>query len=292
VTVLEHAIRYRERGLFPVPLAAKSKVPLIKWGELRGRQLPPLAVLQRWFEDDNRNIGILCGKASGGLVVLDFDSVPPYYVWRRGYPVAAASYTVRSGRGFHVYVRPLPSGSEMPRYTLSMGLGESTCDICTNGYVAAPPSLHPSGRAYQALDVDAPILYVELEEAGLVIVPLPTFPFADNEDGALPPTQRIGSSGDGLVGQIKRAMPLMPYLQRYVQLQATSSDGRWQIGLCPFHDDRSPSLWVDTVRDICRCWSPACPAHERVLDVIGVYALVNRIPNEKAIYELAGRLGL
>ena len=64
------------------------------------------------------------------------------------------------------------------------------------------------------------------------------------------------------------------------------------IGLCPFHDDKNPSMWVNARWNICRCFKPSCKGAARHLDVINVHAMLRGIGNEYAIQELAAELGL
>ena len=61
---------YLEQGLFVIPFIKGSKIPLIEQDEYR--QKPTEKKLEKWFSEDV-NIGVLCGKESGGLIVIDFD---------------------------------------------------------------------------------------------------------------------------------------------------------------------------------------------------------------------------
>jgi hypothetical protein len=63
------AARYIERGWAPVPIPARQKGPRISdWQRLRLR----LEDVPRYF-NNGQNVGIINGKASGGLVTVDLD---------------------------------------------------------------------------------------------------------------------------------------------------------------------------------------------------------------------------
>ncbi len=42
----------------------------------------PIGELVDWFADDRCGIAVVCGALSGGLVVLDIESIPAYDQWR------------------------------------------------------------------------------------------------------------------------------------------------------------------------------------------------------------------
>jgi hypothetical protein len=88
------------------------------------------------------NVGILCGTASGGLVVLDFDEPD---LCRRVLGMTPRSLgvltvVVESSRGHHVYARHPGVATRVPQEGFSI-LGDGSL-------VVAPPSVHASGRAY------------------------------------------------------------------------------------------------------------------------------------------------
>ena len=69
---------------------------------------PPTAeTIRGWFDNSNNYpaYGVICGVVSGNLFVLDFDNENAYPEWRKKYPELAQTYTVRTKRGYHVYLR-------------------------------------------------------------------------------------------------------------------------------------------------------------------------------------------
>src|SRR5215471_9314670 len=105
------ALIYRDMGLCPIPLyrlndsrdeSGNKRPMIVGWQNL---SLPDDAFLERWFCDDRHNIGIVCGRASGNLIVLDFDDMRAYAKWME---VAAPpeTFTVNTGGGgVHCYYR-------------------------------------------------------------------------------------------------------------------------------------------------------------------------------------------
>lgn len=104
--------------------------------------------IRAWFEcDPNINIGVICGKPSGGLVVADLDKPPPKS-WH--IPVTARSVT---GRGEHLYFSSTDPVTSHKILNRGKVLGELQADGC---YVVLPPSIHPSGSAYEWADLLSP----------------------------------------------------------------------------------------------------------------------------------------
>ena len=64
------ALEYHVAGLAPIPVPYASKKAAIRWRKWQNRS-PGLADLQAMFRDPLSNIGIICGRSSGNLLVLD-----------------------------------------------------------------------------------------------------------------------------------------------------------------------------------------------------------------------------
>jgi len=161
MSTLDMALLYDHFGCSVLPLKSRSKEPGVRtWKEYQSRR-PERDELRKWFSGGRRNIGIICGDVSGRLIVRDFDSDASYENWQSEYPEAATSLpTVRTARGFHVYAR---SAESIP----SRHLGDG--EIRSNGhYVAAPPSIHPSGNAYTWTRLPDDIPVVDFVAAGLL----------------------------------------------------------------------------------------------------------------------------
>lgn len=133
--------KYLALGLSVLPLHGKT--PAVAWGGYQRQHVSP-AALRRWARRGLfGNVGIVCGKVSGNLVVLDFDSLEAYDAFRARFPDLVQTYVVfTGGEGWHVYLRvdSLPPSRR----------GENV-ELCSEGrQVVAPPSVHPlTGKPYR-----------------------------------------------------------------------------------------------------------------------------------------------
>jgi hypothetical protein len=274
------AKRWYERGILPLPLHARSKRPAISWYDWQ-HERPEWATIESVFNTKfYRNIGLLTGPISDNLIVLDFDKPLPYVKWRRCTDIR--TYTVRTGRGYHCYLRL----RRPPVGTLSMDGGE----IKGSGYVVAPPSTHPNGVEYVQYGDTTDILEFEnLMAAGIELLTFET-PKRRIPTTASGPQSR-GSASSNLVHEIKQQLSITAYLSNYTEF--VPSGNGWLMCHCPFHADTIPSMWVSISQGLCRCFSPTCIAHGTYpLDVINVYALMNHLSNRNAIIRLAADLGI
>ena len=267
-------------GIAIIPLAPRSKSPLVRWRDYQSR-LPTDTELQRWFYPNNsRNVAAVCGWR--GLTVLDFDDPRQYGAWiawcaitggvaRR---VASATYRVRTARGMHVYLLV----ADAPR------CGKTSDPIAADikgigGYVLIPPSVHPSGARYEAVDNSAPIIEIDaLDEV------LPNAP-AKARPRPVATVQVAATSSLWpltLIESIKAAIPILSLLP-----DAEQTGNHWYRCRCPLHDDHDPSMWIDTGRGICGCYAGCTP---KPLDVIDLYARMNGLTTKDAIHELRDRV--
>ena len=140
------ALEYAERGWSVLPLLPGKKDPHF---DLAQRAYLSATTDQKlinfWFDyDQNINIGIACYQSS--LVVFDID-------YRNGGQLLAEfepTFTVQTGDGLHLYYTT--NQSDVFRGKLNDGI-----DIKWKGYVAAAPSIHPSGARYTVIDDRNPV---------------------------------------------------------------------------------------------------------------------------------------
>lgn len=169
--VASAAADYGARGFAVLPLKPGSKVPATRHGKKDATS--DAGQVSAWFTpDSNNNVGILTGERSG-LIVVDVDvrndGEAGFERLERTYGKLPDTMRCKTGGGgFHLYYR-LPAGTT--------GIGDHThvagfegVDLKADGYVVAPPSLHPSGLPYawesDAPIVDAPDWLIELARTG------------------------------------------------------------------------------------------------------------------------------
>ncbi|WNC90609.1 AAA family ATPase [Paraburkholderia sp. FT54] len=151
-TMLDYALDYAARGLRVLPLRPKGKAPL---GALvpNGKDdatCDAEAIKAWWRAVPDANIGINC--AASGIVVVDIDR---HEGKANGFETLSAletengplrsSVVAKSGSGGeHRYYRE-PGGAHLP------GKAGPGIDLKHNGYIVAPPSIHPNGEPYEWL---------------------------------------------------------------------------------------------------------------------------------------------
>lgn len=286
--VLTAATDYLTRGFSVIPISRRHKRPLVKWKQYQSTPAD-LTTLGRWFRHPV-NLGLVTGY--GGLTVLDFDTIQSYmrwHAWAHQNPtaamIAALSYRVRTARGVHVYVRLNPAPRTKP-------FREQGFDVKgRGGYVLAPPSVHPSGAIYHSPNPRAPILTVgalsDVLPLGLLLPP-PDILSGRGGNGDQQPTAssdpwkaitEIGVVKVGVIDAIRAHYRVEQFVKPEVE---TGRD--FYLARCPFHDDHSPSFWLNTELQVCGCFA-GCT--DKPLDVINLYARLHSIHNREAIWVLA-----
>jgi len=141
--LLDAALSYAGRGWPVFPLRPGAKEP-------DGRQAPrglldattePDRIRAWWASSPRANVGLRTGE---GIDVIDVDG-PRSLLDDLGGPPVTPGALVSTGRGWHLYFASsgLPTRAGVVPGVDVRGAG---------GYVVAPPSLHPSGRAYRFID--------------------------------------------------------------------------------------------------------------------------------------------
>lgn len=159
--LLAVARAYVAQGLSVIPVKADgSKAPkLAGWREYATR-LPADAELVEWFGRPPVGVGLVCGAASGNLVVLDFEhkgGACVYGEWRAGLDPALAAYlaacpVVRTpSGGRHVWVRlpEIADGGKLARYAK----GGTKIEVRGEGHQVlapgCPAACHATGLTYE-----------------------------------------------------------------------------------------------------------------------------------------------
>lgn len=143
---------YYDSGFSIIPLRERSKKPNIdKWKQYQKRR-PTREQIQAWLNDKKfKNIGILTGDISGGLIVFDLDDssleeildITPWEIWDNG---AWIAQTGGEGR-YHIYIL---NSEKCHGIIKPVGYGIEYRG--NGGYIVASPSVHPNGKQYRWLD--------------------------------------------------------------------------------------------------------------------------------------------
>jgi Bifunctional DNA primase/polymerase, N-terminal/Primase C terminal 1 (PriCT-1) len=135
---LKTALDFAERGIPTFPL--KGKAPLTPHG-FKDASTDPRRLHAWGNRYPGANIAIRTGSISG-IVVMDLDKETPeaMQVWNS----LPETVEAETGRGRHRYYN-IPKGTRARSRKLAPGLDFKGDD----GYVVAPPSVHPSGARYR-----------------------------------------------------------------------------------------------------------------------------------------------
>lgn len=147
----EAALRYAEAGWAVVPLRPRGKAPACRGGSRAASR--DLGTVRAWWEaGPSRNVGVACGAASGGLVVIDVDvdeatgedGMATLSSWEAEFGALPETACAVTGRGgMHLYYR----AADPVRNSACKELGIDVRG--EGGFVVAPPSVHPSGALYE-----------------------------------------------------------------------------------------------------------------------------------------------
>jgi hypothetical protein len=141
-------------GFSIIPLKEKDKRPNIPSWDKYKETRPTREEIQEWINKDLfQNIAIICGHVSNDLVVIDFDDekIPEEIGLDFNKTIEKGMWVIRTGKGYHVYAKHTgdPGGIEK---SLQLKIEYRA----NNGYVAAPPSIHPNGSIYHFLNNETP----------------------------------------------------------------------------------------------------------------------------------------
>lgn len=257
-------------GVQVLPLKPCSKQLQPGYGPRKTRISDP-AFARKWFLNTNANLGVVLGGATG-LVVADWDDAQTYRLWRASVGATVDTLTEQTARGYHAFffAKELPS---------AVG---NACEFKASGVCMVSPSIHPSGVVYRVIH-EAPVAPIGTQRAHLL------FPFLSEMHPSkarvelkTPPS--LPAEG-GVIRRIKAARSILDELYA-AGIKLRPAGTNTLVGLCPFHDDHSPSLWVNPESGLWGCNRPDCSA-AGIHDVINFRALMRGISNRAAIKQLA-----
>ncbi len=162
---LKEAIEYGKYGWSVFPLLPRSKAPACKNG-FHDAVKDEVSIKALWSIRTNLNIGIATGEPSG-FWVLDIDpdkgGETSLNALEEKYGSLPTTLVSKTGGGGQHYLFKIPKGIKIPCTINKLAPGIDTRG--TGGYIAAPPSIHPNGSAYEWVEaeiVDAPDWLIKL----------------------------------------------------------------------------------------------------------------------------------
>lgn len=263
---LEAAYGWIASGYSVAPIAYRSKKPdksklkksgyvnengHASWEVLQTKQ-PTLNDVWQWFGTGFKsNLGVIC---SNGLVVIDFDDMAAFEKWSNwASDEMKNTYSVKTRRGLHLYYQM----EEPPEFTIKL----RGIDVKSNGYVLAPPSIHPSGHKYELVN-NVPILRVKNLEC-VVSKSLLSQKLSFENTAHTAVNRRVANnpsspweiqpqgefSGNGDVLAAAKSVPIT----QLIQGELIRKRNGWLMTNCPLHDDKTPSFWIDEKSNRCSC---------------------------------------
>ena len=298
---IDSAREFLTMGIATIPLRHRGKEPETAmiggtWERYKDH-LPTEYELLRWLGSDWQNYGVVCGWDN--LAVIDFDTADAFAVWceyrdhylMRIYELQQQPYTVQSARGAHVYIRLYGDYQNQRRRGI---------DVKVHGYVVGAGSIHPTGTEYQEIhpkkhfpqvfDLDTwlpvelfPKIAPEASTGHLEALPMV---FDNLSNGTYDPFAQATRAADLDLLSIVKSSVRIEHL--FPQAVRTSADGRWLACACPFHDDKKPSAWIDTRRQLFGC--QVCGF--RPMDSVNLYARMHNMSDKEAVSAMAKAAGV
>ena len=285
---LDNILKFHDMGIATIPLKKRDKTPegrMLPGGKWEGYKgaLPTVNDLYRWFYTDWYNYGVVAGWDN--LVILDFDDLAAYAEWvgrSFHHSVTKDAMRVMTNRGVHVYFRI----AEQLRNTRFPGM-----DLKAVGYVVGPESIHPTGAVYTIME--NAFVIPQVERLSDIYLGEPARAQATQTIPPNPPPvlSALRTSGDAWTTANNPISPTddpIREIRKRIKIQdffpgSQKRNDRYLKAPCPFHDDKTPSFWIDTTLDICNCHACNFP---KSMDVIDFYARTRGITNGAAITEL------
>jgi hypothetical protein len=287
--ILEFTQRFLAVGIAIIPLFHRSKTPMLaSWREFQSR-LPTHTEYLDWFRNDWCNYAVICGW--NNLVVIDFDNIEFYNIWRlwlSGTQYAVNGLQVRTRQGMHVYVRTEAPAHNDKRISIKGGT-----DVQAQGkYVVGPGCVHPSGSIYQP---QGEMIFPMVESID-AILPLHLFPRVAPDrvqfngapvhiDSHTEYQDLFTFASMDLISKVKASVRIESF---YAGVEKSSVGNHWLKALCPFHQDKHQSAWIDTQRQLAGC--QVCGM--KPMDVINVYARMHNISDRAAVTAMAAEVGV
>ena len=151
--MLNWALKYLGLGFSVIPLAPRSKTPLLDWKPYQSRRASESEIREWFTQRPDANLGVVTGAISR-ICVADLDG-PEGLQQAQNLGLSSMTQSL-TGNGKHLWYRnPIVPVQNAVRIYPGIDVRGQ------NGYVVVPPSVHESGRRYRFL---RPLNIKELQE--------------------------------------------------------------------------------------------------------------------------------
>ena len=250
------ALWWLERDFLLLPAQPNSKKLVEGFGPYQEKISNPERVRQ-WFSDRSLANLAVCGTQTS--LILDFDDPDLYQDWAGKFPAAARTYTEQTPRGgYHVFAHVW--GESLKGFIPIQGVELKRVVLVSPSTIGQKQYTQGAGEMLKL-------------EAEIILSPLCQAPIINR-------ATRTESMRKGRLQQIKSAFSCLDLLQ-----QKPRSACRFVTVNCPFHEDKEPSFWIDTDRNLWGCH--ACNTRG---DVINLFARLKGITNAEAIREMGAAI--
>ena len=265
-TIYETAQAYATIGLSIIPL--KGKRPALKsWKGYQQRRATQIEI-EGWHKQGLlENIGIVCGKVSSNLVVLDLDGVAGYPAFVATFPQLAQTYTVATGGGVgkHVYFYV----EQMPTSVKAMSTPIGHLELCGGGrQVVAPPSIHPTTGKPYTIDMATDILFVH--DLNALVKWIDSFKPREQASRWQPPAKKDFSAGDATINP-----RVVDAIAHELTRRNFKQQGDWLHGSCIHAErhkngDRNPSFGFNFKSGYAHCYVCGTMLAKEVCDILHI----------------------
>lgn len=263
LTVKEQAaLWWLKRGFLILPVQPNSKKLVTGFGLYQDKIRTPERICH-WFGE--RSLANLAVCATQTNLILDFDDAELYKSWSRQFPHEAKTYTEITPRGgYHVFAHAWTEA--VKGVTLIKGVELKRVALVYPSVAGNKPYIRGAG---DLLNVDAALVLSPLSQAPIVRL-----------------APRVDVRDSGYLQRIKSAFLCLDLIQSTnPKVKVYGSAKRFVSVPCPFHDDKEPSFWIDTERNLWGCHT--CRIRG---DVINLYARLKGLTVTEAIREMGAGL--
>jgi hypothetical protein len=258
------ALAWLARDFALLPVQPNSKKLVNKFGYYQNKITTAEKVFQWFGEKTFSNLAVCATQTS---LILDFDDPDLYHYWAGKFPDAARTYTEQTPHGgYHVFGHIWKG--DLKGFVPVKGVELKQVVVV---YPSTIDGMQYTQGAGELLDLDATRILSPLSQ------PAPI---------AKAPRLKTYSTGGGKLAEIKAAFSCLDLVRSADSTSKIYGEGKRFITLrCPFHDDKEPSFWIDTTRNLWGCH--ACGVRG---DVINLYARLNGLTVPEAIRKMRENL--